>query len=372
MTGIMHVVLVTGTRPQIIKSAPLLEALEIEGVPCSFIHTGQHYDFELAVQLFDELNLQEPDKNLEVGSGTGVYQISEIMVRLHDEIGRKKIDYLIVPGDTNSALGAALTGFKLDIPTCHLESGLRSHDMYMQEEINRILIDHGSAGLFAPTKVAVENLKNENVSGQVFHTGDTMYDILKKRLPKFTSTEFKEKILSELCITEPPFAVLTLHRRENVDIRSRLENIIRDLGKLEFQIIFPIHPRTQKQLDEWQINLSKNIHVIKPISYDKMMGLVSQASLLLTDSGGLQKEAYLLNTPCVTIRDNSEWVETIEAGANVLTPVIPEKIVEASLSMWAKKLNNDPSVYGDGKAAFRIAKIIASGEIHIKSEVVRN
>ena len=366
----MHVTLVTGTRPQIIKSAPVIHALEKEGVRVTFIHTGQHYDYELAAQFIEELAIKQPDKNLEVGSGTGVFQIREVMMRLADVMEQDRPDYLVVPGDTNSALGAALTGFKMDLPTCHLESGLRSYDMGMQEEINRRLIDHGSAGLFAPTITAVRNLQEENVVGTVFHTGDTMYDILKERLKVFSSMAFQNEAMEGIELPFDNFAMLTMHRRENVDVPEKLKSIIEGLEKVDHDIVFPMHPRTRARLSEYGLEMSKNIHIIPPVPYTRMMALVSKSSLLLTDSGGLQKEAYLLNTPCVTIRDNSEWVETIESRANVLALTTAKDIEKKASMMWGKKLDNDPSVYGDGQASRKIAKLLASGEISIKKSMM--
>ena len=366
----MIVTLVTGTRPQIIKSAPVLVALEKEGVNVRFIHTGQHYDYELADQFINEFAIRKPDHNLKVGSGSSTYQTYEVVSRLERVLSQEYPDYLIVPGDTNSALGAALTGFKMDIPTCHLESGLRSYDMNMQEEINRRLIDHGAAGLFAPTKLAVQNLDQENVPGMVFQTGDTMYDILKERLQIFRNTSLQEEVKEELGIVEEKFGILTMHRRENVDFPDRLKGIIDGLGKIEHRIIFPIHPRTKQCISDNSFVLPDNIKVVDPIPYTTMMTMVSRSSLLLTDSGGLQKEAYLLNTPCVTIRDNSEWVETLDAGANILVAPKAEEIHKKANAMWDKDLNNDPSVYGNGDASKKIAEIVASGEIVIRNNVM--
>ena len=362
----MKLALVTGTRPQIIKSAPVLLALEKEGVPFSFIHTGQHYDYEMAAQFIDELSIKKPDANLKVGSGTSAYQTAEIISRLSKVLEENRPEILLVPGDTNSALAAALTGFKMDIPTCHLESGLRSYDMIMQEEINRRLIDHGSSGLFAPTVVAVKNLEQENVVGTVFHVGDTMYDILKDKLTQFTDSSFQEETLRELGLNLDEFAVLTLHRRENVDDPERLRGILDGLSRIEHPIVFPIHPRTKDRLQQYNMDLSSNIITVSPISYVRMMSLVSRGRMLLTDSGGLQKEAYLLDTPCVTIRDNTEWVETLDAGANILSSSTADDIESKSQVMWSKKLKNDPSVYGDGKASDKIAKIFASTTIELK------
>ncbi|MGY5875952.1 MAG: UDP-N-acetylglucosamine 2-epimerase (non-hydrolyzing) [Candidatus Thorarchaeota archaeon] len=366
----MRITLVTGTRPQIIKSAPLIRAMESAGLEVTFVHTGQHYDYEMAAQFIHEFSVKEPDVNLDVGSGTSAFQIHEVVSRLSKALVDHPIDYMIVPGDTNSALGAALTGFKMDIPTCHLESGLRSYDMFMQEEVNRRLVDHGSAGLFAPTDTAVRNLEAENVRGSVFKTGDTMYDILKERLKVFGSVEFQDSAIEEVGVKDDDFAVLTLHRRENTDFPKRLSSTVTALKSIGRRVVFPMHPRTRKKLDEGGLSLSDNVTVVPPIPYSQMMALVSRASLLLTDSGGLQKEAYLLNTPCVTIRDNTEWVETIEAGANILAFPQVEDLTKKVEDMWGKKLTNDHAVYGDGTASENIVEILKSGEIEIKNHIM--
>jgi UDP-N-acetylglucosamine 2-epimerase len=368
----MHVVVVTGTRPQIIKTAPLLTAFEKKKIAYSFIHTGQHYSYEMAAQFIESLDIREPDYNLEIGSGTNSYQTYEIIRRLSEILERNRPDYLIIPGDTNSALAAALVGFKMDIATCHLEAGLRSNDMRMQEEVNRRLIDHGSAALFAPTKTAATNLESENVRGTIYNTGDTMYDLLKNRLSLFQESASSLELLKSIKFESESFTILTLHRRENVDNTSRLRSIIDTLGDLDFEIIFPIHPRTKRIFKESSIIIPQNIRVIAPVSYDVMMALVGNSKLLVTDSGGLQKEAYLLNTPCVTIRDNTEWVETLHAGANILASPDNDDLSMKIQSMWGKELKNDATVYGNGDASEKIANIVSSGEIEIKSSDMVN
>ncbi|MHA2301464.1 MAG: non-hydrolyzing UDP-N-acetylglucosamine 2-epimerase [Candidatus Thorarchaeota archaeon] len=366
----MRVALITGTRPQIIKSAPLIRGFNKEETDLRFIHTGQHYDYELAAQFVEEFEIKQPDFNLEIGSGSNTYQTYEIILKLSSILEELKPDYAIIPGDTNSALAASLVCFKMEIPLCHLESGLRSYDMVMQEEINRRLIDHAAMGLFAPTDVAVRNLKQEHVIGTVYHTGDTMYDVLKDMLPKFSTNEFYETVAKELNLFLDDYAVLTFHRAENVDNIEKLSAAVESFSNLGKPILFPMHPRTRKRLDAFGLKLSKNIVVLKPLPYASMMALVSKSSLLLTDSGGLQKEAYLLNTPCVTIRNNTEWLETIETGANILSSPKSEDLVPKAKSMWCKKMNNDPSVYGDGNASKRIVEIIQSGDISIKTNMM--
>ncbi len=350
--------IVTGTRPQIIKTAPVIKAIQREGIEFFFVHTGQHYDFEMAKQFFDEFALPQPNCNLGVGSGDGTYQIYTI-IRLLAEIAKKhSFDSMLVPGDTHSAFAAAITAIKSDIPLVHLEAGLRSYDMIMQEETNRRLIDHGASILLAPTDTAVSNLESENVLGRIYLTGDTMYDLLKVMIPQFRSIDIREHF-GDTRIADD-FAVLTFHRRENVENEARLREVMKSLNSMDFQVLFPAHPRTKKRIDKLGIKLPTNVLVLDPLPYTTMMALVINASLVITDSGGLQKEAYLLNTPCVTVRNNTEWIETIDAGANVLAYASKGDLVAKALTMWGKKLNNDSNVYGDGNSCKRIAQLLRS------------
>ena len=367
----MFVTLVTGTRPQIVKSAPVLRALEKAGIEFEFIHTGQHYDYELAGAFVDEFELQKP-LDLEVGAGDYCFQVYGIMQRLSGHLEERRPDYLIIPGDTTSALGAAMVGFKMEIPVCHLEAGLRRYDYTYQEEMNRRLIDHGSSGLFAPTETAVENLKLEDVLGKVYLIGDTMYDILKSRLPRYSDRGFLKEVLKGLGIGIDDYALLTLHRRENVDSEPLLSTIVSAINDLDFDVIFPVHPRTRKQLEQFSLEFdASHVHLVDPQPYDEFMSLVASSKLVISDSGGVQKECYLLNVPLVSLHQRTEWVETFDAGANLLTPIAEDRIVESCNSMFGKKLSNDPSVYGDGKAAEKIPGILESGEIRIPTDRTR-
>ncbi|MFQ5833395.1 MAG: non-hydrolyzing UDP-N-acetylglucosamine 2-epimerase [Candidatus Thorarchaeota archaeon] len=364
----MFVSLVTGTRPQIIKTAPVLSALAEFGIEHEFIHTGQHYDYELAGAFIDGFELDSP-MDLEVGSGDYSYQVYTIMQRLASHYKMNRPDLMIVPGDTTSALGAALVGFKMEIAVCHLESGLRRFDLSFQEEVNRRLIDHGASALFAPTKIAVDNLNAEQVQGKVYHIGDTMYDVLKNRLPKYTDVSYREQVFSKIGTREKEYAVLTMHRRESVDRANTLANIVTGLNSVDFPIIFPVHPRARKRLEEFSLKLDdSHIHICDPLSYDEFMSLVAASKLVISDSGGIQKECYLLNIPIVSLQERTEWVETLEAGASTLTALEPERIVHNCNRMYGLKLSNDPSVYGDGNAAKRIPPIIESGEIAIPTD----
>ncbi|MGQ4912143.1 MAG: non-hydrolyzing UDP-N-acetylglucosamine 2-epimerase [Candidatus Thorarchaeota archaeon] len=365
----MFVSVVTGTRPQIVKTAPVIAALSDAGIDFEFVHTGQHYDYELAGAFVDGLSLPKPTQ-LGVGEGKPYSQLAGIVESLGSHYEKRRPDYVIVPGDTTSALGAALAGFKMDIPVCHLESGLRIYDFGLQEEMNRRMIDHGASALFAPTTSAVKNLGREGVLGRVFQIGDTMYDILKTRLPELSKSEFRESVKSEVGVPEDTeYAVLTLHRRENVDERQVLIEIVEALNETDFQMVFPMHPRTGARLREFNLELdSDRIAIVPPLPYDKFVSLVSDSKLVISDSGGIQKECYLLNVPLVTLRKRTEWIETVQRGANVLSTLKRDDIMDKCQAMYGKELSNDPSVYGDGNAAKRIPDILESESITVPSD----
>jgi len=354
-------VLVLGTRPQIIKSAPIIyEALK-SNLELKIIHTGQHYDYELSQVFIEEFNLPEPTVNLSVGSGSHAYQTGEIMLRLEKHLLRDKPSLVLVPGDTNSALAGALTSVKLGIPVSHIEAGARCYDMGMAEEVNRRLIDHCSKLLFAPTLNCKKNLERESVLGEIHLTGDTMYDVFLK----FKDKADRSDILERLELSNKEYGLLTLHRAENVDDPTRLKSILEGVGKADMEIIFPIHPRTANRLKEYNISLERSkIRIIDPLGYIEMLKLLKHAKLVLTDSGGLQKEAFWSQTPCITLRDSTEWVETVEAGVNQIIGADSEKIakairdVEEKYESMKEKFIVNP--FGDGYAARRIVKAIES------------
>ena len=303
---IMKLLLVIGTRPQIIKSIPLIKAAEEDGVvDLSIIHTGQHYDYEMTAAIFDGFSLPAPDVNLEVGSHPPVKQTALIMSGLNDAI-KAVPDIMVVPGDTNSALAAALVASKRGIPLAHMEAGARSYDMRMQEEVNRRLIDHCSDILFTTTANCAENLLDEGVRGKISLVGDTMLDLL------YETTELVDgcDIVGRLGLED--YHLLTVHRAENVDNKSRLTQILGDMNHLK-KVVFPIHPRTSRRLDEFGVNVPPNIMVINPVGYIEMMKLIKQSNGVSTDSGGLQKEAFWLGKLENVIRAKHEWPET-EAG----------------------------------------------------------
>ena len=322
----MTVILILGTRPQITKSAPLVQEAQKQDLAIQIIHTGQHYDHTLSKIFYDELSLPEPLANLNVGSGSHVFQIAEIMLEIEKHLVTKRPSIVLVPGDTNSALAGTLASVKLGIPVAHLESGARSYDMEMAEEINRRLIDHCGRLLFAPTSNCERNLKHESVTGEVYQTGDTMYDAFVD----FKGEAEKSDIVDELGLTDKEYAILTTHRAENVDDPAKLKDTLQAVQNAEMPVVFPIHPRTKRRLVENGISLSStNICLINPVGYIEMLALLKHAKIAITDSGGLQKEALWSRTPCITIRDRTEWTETVEMGVNFITDVDPHRIIRA-------------------------------------------
>jgi UDP-N-acetylglucosamine 2-epimerase len=355
----MTVILILGTRPQIIKSAPIVHEALKQGLEMKIIHTGQHYDHELSQVFFEEFSPPEPVVNLNVGSGSHVFQTAEIMLRLEKHLISEKPSLVLIPGDTNSALAGALTSVKLGISVAHIESGARCYDMKMAEEINRRLIDHCSEMLFAPTSNCRRNLERESVTGKIYLTGDTMYDA-------FVSFEDKTQncdILDRLDLAEKEYALLTTHRAENVDDPAKLKSMLKAIQEVEMKVVFPIHPRTKNRLKENGISLDdSNVHTIAPVGYVEMLKLLKHAQIVVTDSGGLQKEAFWSKTPCITIRDRTEWTETVEMGVNFITDVTPSKILQAleyikeNYSEIRNRFKGNP--FGDGKASGKIVKII--------------
>jgi UDP-N-acetylglucosamine 2-epimerase len=355
----MSVFLIVGTRPQIIKSVPIMHEAVKQSLPIQIIHTGQHYDPALSQVFFDELSPPEPFANLGVGSGSHVFQTAEIMLRLEKILVREKPSLVLVPGDTNSALAGALTGVKIGFSVAHVESGARCYDMQMAEEINRRLIDHCSRILFAPTTKCGENLRSERVSGEIHMLGDTMLDVF---LSSQKETK-KCKIISELGLEGRDFAVLTTHRAENVDNPARLKDLFIAIKNADMDVVFPIHPRTRSRLKEAGITFEdSNIRAIDPIGYIEMLTLLKRSKIVLTDSGGLQKEAFWSKVPCLTLRDRTEWSEPIEMGVTFATGINPTKIVEKiryiENNYQEIKARFASNPFGDGRASEKIVKVL--------------
>jgi len=345
----MEALLVIGTRPQIIKTAPFIkETRSYTGFDLDIIHTGQHYDYEMSKGFFNELSLPDPILNLNVGSGSHGVQTGKMLIELEKTYEKIKPDVVIVPGDTNSTLAGALAASKMDIPVAHIESGARSFDMSMPEEVNRRLTDHCSNTLFTVSEWCEEQLIREGISKEdIFLVGDTMYESVINHMKDIEMDDILERI--EI---DEPFYVFTLHRKENTDDDERLTKIFRTVLKLDHRIIFPCHPRTQIRLKKTglmeEVQESHRLQILEPLGYYSMLKLIKEAELVLTDSGGIQKEALWLGTTCITLRDNTEWRETIVPGINTLVGAEPDKIfkvVEISRMLEKKEIKN-PYDYG--------------------------
>jgi len=317
----MKIFSIVGARPQFIKLAPL--SSKLEGIHEEIIvHTGQHYDYAMSEKIFIDLGIRKPDIHLEIGSGSHAFQTSSMMNVLESSMISRKPDLVIVFGDTNSTLAGALTAAKLKIPILHIEAGLRSFNKNMPEEVNRIVTDHVSKFLFAPTLTAVKNLTQEGLRAETTLTGDIMVDTMKWNIKIALQ---KSNIISELKLEKNEYNLLTLHRDYNVDSQFILENILSQLGHLGDKIIFPIHPRTKKMLS-LSYHLPANIQLTDPIGYLDFITLENYSKRIITDSGGIQKEAYILKKPCITLRTETEWTETVEEKWNLLLSPTDQEI----------------------------------------------
>lgn len=355
----MKLVSIVGARPQFIKCAPVSRALQ-EVAQEVLVHTGQHYDDSMSGVFFRELGLPEPDYHLGVGSGSHGYQTGEMLMKVEEVIQKEQPDWVLVYGDTNSTLAGALAAAKLHIPVAHVEAGLRSHNRKMPEEINRLVTDHLSALLLCPTETAVENLKQEGITKGVYLVGDVMYDAL---LDGVAIAERTSKILERLSVEPHGYILATVHRAENTDDYHRLDGIVTALDKLAGagrKVVFPVHPRTQKLLDAHSFKLSEGIIRIDPVSYLDMVRLESMARCILTDSGGIQKEAYWLQVPCLTLRDETEWEETVRSGWNRLVGADPDRILRAAEKVGPGSGLGWP--WKKGEASRNMAKLISDSE----------
>jgi len=338
----LKVLTIVGARPQFIKLAPVSRALRQSGVHEVIVHTGQHYDHGMSQVFFDELGIPAPDFNLGVGSGSHGVQTGEMLAKIEEVVLAEKPDWLMVYGDTNSTLAGALAASKLHVPVAHVEAGLRSFNRRMPEEINRVLTDHISSLLFCPTETAVRNLAVESITRGVHLIGDVMLDAL---LDAQERAKARSTVIERLGLVEKQYLLATVHRAENTDDPERLRAIMAALSQLAETepVIFPVHPRTRKALEAIGVNTSPDsqlstlnsqpaapaasLHFIPPLGYLDLVRLSSSARVILTDSGGLQKEAYWLGVPCVTLRDETEWVETVESGWNVLAGADAKNVI---------------------------------------------
>jgi UDP-GlcNAc3NAcA epimerase len=383
---------VVGARPQFVKVAPILRAISVrneagaEVTEHLLVHTGQHYDYEMSQAFFGDMNLPEPQYNLEVGSGTHGVQTAAMLERIEEVLRSELPDLVLVYGDTNSTLAGALASAKLHVPVGHVEAGLRSYRKDMPEEINRVLSDHVSTLLFCPTTRAVRNLQREGIgaalnegklvppgyrgfgakatcdSPWILNVGDVMKDALVERVMDATGIP---EAVDRTGLAKGEYAVATVHRAENTDNRDRLQAILRALERVSidlFPVVFPIHPRTRKAMERYRLSVSSpELHLTDPIAHSEMLRLLRDAQLVLTDSGGLQKEAFLLSVPCVTLRNETEWVELVDSGWNRLVDADEERICDAAATLRTECNAQDrPVLYGDGHAAERIADVCLS------------
>ncbi|MCW3130750.1 MAG: UDP-N-acetylglucosamine 2-epimerase (non-hydrolyzing) [Methanophagales archaeon] len=361
----MKISIILGTRPEIIKLSPVIRECEKQGLAYFILHTGQHYSYNLDKIFFEELELPATKYNLDVGSGTHAEETGKMLIGIEKVLKEEKTDIILVEGDTNTVLAGALAASKLHIKIGHVEAGLRSYDRNMPEEINRVLADHVSDYLFAPTEKAKGNLLKEGIEeDKIFVTGNTIVDAVYQNLE---IARRKVDILNKLNLNPEGYFLVTAHRQENVDIKERLKGILDGLelvyNKFNFPIIYPIHPRTRKRIKEFGLEVPKGVELIEPFGFLEFLQLEANAKLVLTDSGGVQEETCILKVPCVTLRDNTERPETLEVGSNVLVGTNQNKILEGVKFMLSKKINwNNP--FGDGKAGNMILKILITTEKH--------
>lgn len=348
----MKIISVVGARPQFIKLGPFSKELRKHANE-KIIHTGQHYDEKMSDLLFRDLDIPKPDYNLNIGSGLHGEQTGKMMGLIEEALIKEKPNYVVVFGDTNSTLAGALAAAKLNIPTVHIEAGLRSFNREMPEEINRIVADHTSNYLFAPTSTAIINLQKEGLTKKSFLTGDIMVDSLKNNLAKAIELSDVE---SEIGITYP-FFLLTLHRPYNVDNPKNLSLILSKLGNIPSKIVFPVHPRTRNILESNNIRVAQNIILTEPCGYLDFIKLQWLSKKVITDSGGIQKEAYLLERPCITLRPETEWIETVENGWNIL---LDYKLSDfENRVMQFNPQGKPPSVFGEDVAQKMVELIMS-------------
>lgn len=351
----MKVASILGVRPQFVKASAVSRELRKKHEEI-LIHTGQHYDYQMNKVFFEQLNIPKPDYHLDIGSGTHGYQTGEMLKKIEEVLLKEKPDIVLTYGDTNSTLAGALAASKLQIKTAHVESGLRSFDRSMPEEVNRILTDHCSDILFCPTQNAVDNLRNEGITENVHITGDVMVDSL---LYNREIAENKSTILNDLGLKSKKYLVATIHRASNTDNERNLKNIVDAFSELNETIIFPLHPRTEKFLKNYGLydRLKSSVILTQPLGFLEFIKLTNHAKMMLTDSGGVQKETYVLKVPCITLRENTEWVETVYDGWNVLVGTDKEKIVRMVKEL-RPLLENHRNRFGNGDASKNIVSII--------------
>lgn len=354
----MKIAIIVGTRPEIIKMSPIIRKCKLLNLDYFILHTGQHYSYNMDQVFFDQLELTQPKYNLDVGSGSHAEQTSKILTGTEKVLKKEMPDIVLVEGDTNTVLAGALVATKLHIKVGHVEAGLRSYDRKMPEEINRILTDHCSDFLFAPTKNSKMILLNEGIPDEkIFVTGNTIADAVFQNLQLANK---KQNILHDLDLKKQGYFLVTTHRQENVDNKNRFDGILKGLKILkeeyDIPIVYPIHPRARKKMQEFNLN-SDSIRLIEPIDFLSFLQLEKNARLVLTDSGGVQEETCILGVSCVTLRDTTERPETLEVGSNVIAGVNPDKILSCTRQMYSTK-SSWKNPFGDGKAGEKIIEVL--------------
>jgi UDP-N-acetylglucosamine 2-epimerase len=354
----MKVMTIVGARPQFIKAAPVSRVLRQKHEEF-LVHTGQHYDDEMSDLFFRQLDIPAPDVNLEVGSGRHGAQTGAMLSGIEEVAFERRPDWLLVYGDTNSTLAGALVGAKLHIPVAHVEAGLRSFDPRMPEEVNRVVADHVSTLLLCPTETAVKNLEREAITRGVAMVGDVMFDAFKQNLEVARKSSRKSSgILAELGLSPGGYQLLTVHRAENVDEPERLAMIFRGVARSGVRTVLPVHPRTRAALKVAELEAPANVRLIDPVGYLEMLVLEENAEAIVTDSGGVQKEAYFAGRPCITLRATTEWTETVSAGWNVL--VGTDEVAIARAMREFRPEGKRPELFGDGHAAERVVEALST------------
>jgi UDP-N-acetylglucosamine 2-epimerase len=347
----MKIVSVVGARPQFVKLWPVSRALRRRHVEV-IVHTGQHYDFEMSGAFLRDMDIPTPDHNLEVGSGSHAEQTGRMLIGLERVFIQERPDAVLVFGDTNSTIAAALAAAKLQMPIAHVEAGLRSYNRDMPEEINRVLTDHLSAWLFCPTRTAEHNLAREGITSGVSLVGDVMLDAALH----FSGKVDASSILKEYGLARGRYVLATIHRASNTDSTDALATLLAAFAAIDEPIAFPVHPRTRRALNAAQLTFSSNVRAMDPVGYLDMLALEKDARMVLTDSGGVQKEAFFFGVPCVTLRIETEWTELVEAGWNRVVGLDLELIVDA-VRTWMPA-GPRPEVFGGGDASERIAALL--------------
>ena len=353
MRSTVKVVSVVGARPQFIKASVLSREIR-KGHREVLVHTGQHYDREMSEAFFEELEIPPPDVQLGVGSGSHAEQTAAMLLGIERTLLIERPDWVLVYGDTNSTLAGALAASKLNIAITHVEAGLRSFNRTMPEEVNRVVVDRLSSLLLCPSEQAVENLDREGIRDGVHVVGDLMAVALASAIARISRD--RRSAVKRFGLAKGGFALATIHRAHNVDDPARLTAIVSALNGLELPVIFPVHPRTRLQLQELQSEIAPHVHLIAPVGYEEMTSLLIDARIVLTDSGGLQKEAYWASVPCVTLREETEWVETVETGWNVLVGADPVAIANAVRSSVTPA--EHPELYGGANTAADCVRLL--------------